>query len=94
MSMKDICDAINNRNLVQLTYKGDRREVEPHALGYDSNGNLTLCAWQTSGRSGTGWRDFHLALASHVEVLPQVFEDERPGYRRDDSTLDRIICQI
>ena len=90
----DICIAIRDRRLLEMTYKGNRRVVEPHTLGVDSGGHRTLCAWQLSGGSGEGFRDFHLDSMSGTSVLDEHFPGPRPGYRRDDKTLARVVCQL
>lgn len=86
--------AISDRRIVTFTYSGRARTVEPHALGYDSDGDLTLCGWQTSGGSGVGFRDFHLRKASAFAITQASFSGPRPGYRRDDQTLSRILAQL
>ena len=70
------------------------REVEPHALGYDSNDDLTLSAWQLSGGSGTGFRDFHVSNLSALSITDRNFSGPRPGYNRQDKTLKRIVCRL
>jgi len=94
MMQSSICEAIRNRRIVEFTYKAKRRTVEPHTLGADGNGTITLCGWQLSGGSGQSWRDFHLSSMSALVVLDELFEGPRPGYRRDDRTLSKIVCQL
>lgn len=89
-----ICAAIRDRQVVQFSYKGAVRRVEPHTLGIDSKGHTTLCGWQLSGGSGQAFRDFHLDIAASLVVLDETFEGPRPGYSRDDKTLQQIICQL
>ena len=88
------CEAIRDQLLVEFLYKGSIRRVEPHAVGYDTKGHLTLSGWQLSGGSGQDWRDFHLSLVSQVVVLTQRFAGPREGYNRNDKTLTRVVCQL
>ncbi|WP_422392371.1 WYL domain-containing protein [Nitratireductor thuwali] len=82
-----ICDAISNRHVLTFTYKGRVRTVEPHALGYDGDGDLTLCAWQLSGGSGQDFRDFHVDKLFGLAATGASFAGPRLGYSRDDKTL-------
>lgn len=92
--MNTICDAIRDRAVLRFTYKGSVRTVEPHLLGYDSDGDLTLSAWQLSGGSGQNWRDFHVAKLSGIARTGSHFSGPRPGYNPNDRTLDRIVCRL
>ena len=94
MSQATICDAIANRHVLSFSYKGRTRTVEPHLLGYDGDGDLTLSAWQLSGGSGVGWRDFHVSKASGLSTTGQTFSGSRQGYNRWDETIDRVICRL
>jgi hypothetical protein len=91
---EDICGAIQNKLILEFAYKGARRRAEPHALGIDSKGHLTMCAWQLSGGSGVGFRDFHLDELSSLQITEDGFVSPRPGYRRGDSTMTTIFCQL
>jgi len=88
-----ICAAIQARQTLTLSYKGSQRTVEPHLLGYDSDGDLTLSAWQVTG-TNPGWRDFHVAKASGLSKAGGNFAGPRPGYNPNDSTLQRIVCRL
>jgi len=63
-----ICDAIQSKTVLNLTYGGVTRTCEPHLLGYDSTNDLTLSAWQLSPNNKPGWRDFHISKASDVSI--------------------------
>ena len=89
-----ICDAIQNRNVLSFRYKGSIRTVEPHLLGYDSDGDLTLSAWQLSGGSGQGWRDFHVSKLSALSIAGATFDRARLGYNPRDETIDRVVCRL
>ncbi|WP_421725471.1 WYL domain-containing protein [Bauldia sp.] len=92
MSADLLCRAIKDRCTLTFTYHGSAREAEPHIVGYDSDGDLTLSAWQSSGGSGEGWRDFHVSKLSGLAITQQTFSGPRPGYNRNDRTLSRIVC--
>jgi len=94
MSQSVLCDAIRRKHVVQFSYKGTTRTAEPHAVGYDGSGDLTLSAWQLSGGSGTGWRDFHVSKLSALSTTARTFARARPGYNPNDRTLVRILCRL
>lgn len=73
-------------------YGGRLRVVEPHLLGYDNDGDLTLSAWQLSGGSGQGWRDFHVSKLTALTTGAATFAGPRPGYNRRDETIGRVVC--
>ncbi len=89
-----ITEAIRDRRVLRFVYSGKIRTAEPHALGYDRDGDLTLSAWLLTGTKPAGWRDFHLAKLTGLTITDARFEQPRPGYNPDDSTLERIVCRL
>jgi hypothetical protein len=89
-----ICQAIREKKILTFTYNQKRRSAEPHVLGYNNDGDLTLGAWVTTGVPTPGWRDFHVAKLSGLSIAEAHFERPRPIYNPNDSTLARIICQL
>ena len=92
--MNQICDAVRDRRIISFSYKGTIRTVEPHLVGHDSDGDLTLSAWQLSGGSGQGFRDFHVRKLSGLTITQRSFAGPRPGYNPNDSTLERVVCRL
>jgi hypothetical protein len=68
--------------------------VEPHAVGYDSSGQLTLSGWQLSGKNGQGFRDFRVNDIRLLTVTQQQFAGPRPDYGGADKTMQRIVAEI
>lgn len=89
-----IIEAISKKKVVSFTYKDRFRVVEPHTFGVDSKRQMTLSAWQRSGGSGEGWRDFHIKKMSELKLTDEYFIEPREGYRRGDSTLEKIIAEV
>ncbi len=87
-------DAIRQRRVVEFAQVGGSRSVEPHALGYDRDGRLTLTGWQLSGKSGTGLRDFQVGSMRLLRVTERRFDGPRPDYDPDRSGLCRVVCQV
>lgn len=94
MSSDLICKAIAGRMVISFHYKGVNRKVEPHIVGRDGDGDLTLSAWQLSGGSGVGWRDFHISKMMGVTVTDEAFPGARPGYNPNDTTLKQVLCRL
>ena len=91
---KVICTAIERRLILQFSYKGVTSAVEPHALGYSKSDKLTLCAWQLSGGSGVGWRDYIVSEMISLSTASEHFDTPRPDYHRNDTTMTQILCQL
>lgn len=89
-----ICQAILEMRVIEFRYKGSWRLAEPHALGLGPTAKIILCAWQLTGGSGQGWRDFHVDLINDVTVTDELFDGSRPGYNPSDKTLTTLICAI
>lgn len=87
-------NAIKAKSVVSFNYDGTRRVVEPHQLGYDHDGDLTLSAWQLSGGSGVDFRDFHIAKTSAPTITEQHFSGARPGYNPRNRKMSRVLCGL
>lgn len=99
MSIQDeICKAIQKKQIISFWYAGSTpstRTVEPHLLGFAQGGSeLTLSAWQLSGGTRSGWRDFHVAGISNLSITDRVFQKPRSDYNPRDSTMSPIICRL
>jgi predicted DNA-binding transcriptional regulator YafY len=91
--------AIEGRRLVSIWYDPGVRVVEPHALGYGSDGQVLLRAFQVAGASTSDqsvhWKLFRLDRIKDAKLNGRVFRRPRPGYQRDDCAMTRgIIAQI
>lgn len=88
-----ICKAIKSSLLLGFTYKGVKRWVEPHTYGSRLKGGDALCAWQTLGGTGEGFRLFLTDEMDGLE-LGTAFEGGRIGYHRGDSQFAHIYAEI
>lgn len=88
-----ICEAICGMCLVSFVYKGRVRTVEPHACGVSSLDHDILRGYQVDGGE-IDWRTYTLSNMSQFVMLPTTFPRPRPGYRRNDSDMKRIHCQL
>lgn len=90
--------AINEQRLVDLTYDGFHRRVEPHCLGRDNEGQLKLRCWQTQGGSARdprpGWRLLFLSDIRLATVIDEAFDGPREGYKRGDREMREILAEL
>ena len=93
----EIVEAIRNQSLIQFSYDGGNRTVEPHCYGITTAGNEGLRAFQVYGYSSSGrmgWKMFDLNKARSIEVLEDTFSGPRPGYKRGDKGMSRIFEEL
>lgn len=94
----EIIEAINNRKLLEFTYDGCHRIVEPHTYGVSTADNEVLSAYQIDGQCNKGkvpdWKLFKIDKIESLIVLDDCFENERSGYRRGDKRMKLIICEL
>jgi hypothetical protein len=98
--MRDLlAAAIERKLLVALWYMPGARTIEPHALGYGSDGQLLLRAFQIEGASASGehinWKLFRLDRMRDASHNGGCFDGARPEYKRNDRAMTRgIIAQL
>ena len=90
--------AIHTRRCVELRYDGFRRLVEVHAYGVTHKGHEVLRVWQVSGGSvhdeEVGWKLLRLDETSGVSLAPETSQAPRKGYRKGDTAMLVINCQV
>lgn len=94
--IKEICEAINRRNVISLYYENELRVVEPHCHGLTTAGNQGLRAFQIGGysKSGSyGWKMYDLSKSDNVEILDKHFSI-RPKYKKGDRGMSTIYCEV
>lgn len=98
MSPAEACDALKEKKCVELKYSGKIRTVEIHAVGFTKDNHAIMRVWQVHGGSVGGnpsnWRLLRLDEVEGFRVLDDESRAPRPGYKRGDSTMYRISCQI
>jgi hypothetical protein len=94
----DFCDAIAHLEILELSYDGYIRCVEPHAYGRGEAGHDVLRCWQVSGGSDSndsdGWKLLRVDEIRSLHRLPQRFSGPRPGYKRGDLDIAQIYCRL
>ncbi len=94
---QEIQRAIAEINLVEFSYHGFRRLVEPHILGIHG-GVKQLLGYQVGGQSSSGglpqWRRFDLHEMSGFSVLNEKFAGSRPTPSGRHSAWDVKIAVV
>lgn len=99
MTVLDVaCDALKRGKILQLRYDGYSRCVEVHAVGVSKAGNTVMSCWQIRGGSvhndPTGWKLMKLSEVSSAVVSEEPSQAPRANYRRGDSRMTHIICEL
>jgi len=92
-------DAMQSGVVLRLTYSGGHtRDVEVHAVGVSQAGHEVVRCWRLRGRGGAdeapGWTIARLDEPRMVTRTGERSQAPRPGYKRGDRTLRRVIAQI
>ena len=96
-----IVQAIEEKRLIELTYNGYSRIVEPHTYYRTINGHETLQCYQVQGGHSSVKRDpdddwGYLAVPKifNLSLLEKTFLGPRPDYKRPDGTKNTIYAQL
>jgi predicted DNA-binding transcriptional regulator YafY len=91
-----IRQALAGQRRVKFNYHDHARVVEPHALGFVTEGRLAIVAWQVSGgsESGTyGWRTFLLKEITGLKLTRDTFKP-RLEYRPETTQLKSVLAEV
>ncbi|MCW1931158.1 WYL domain-containing protein [Pararhodobacter zhoushanensis] len=91
--------AIEERICLEIYYPPGYRTVEPHALGYGSDGQILARVYQTSGSSASGepthWKLLRFDRMSNASDTGIQFSEPRIGYKRGDKAMSGgIIAEL
>lgn len=96
--MNTIKEAIQNKQMVLVLYKGLPRIMEVYILGANSAGKEFLRGYQTGGASCTeeyGWKILDVSKIQVVTPIPdQYFPHPRKGYLRSDPVITTIYARV
>jgi hypothetical protein len=93
-----ICQAIKETLLLDFSYEGHHRLVEPHAYGVNDKEHAILRCYQVGGSSESHkspyWRIFLESEMHGLRIVQQKFSGPRTGYKRNDKAMTQIYCQL
>lgn len=98
-----IADAVNNRRVISIYYKGGREEsagwrtIEPFCYGEDLRGRQAIRAWQQGGKTTTiqpGWKFFLVSRIRNWNVSSNKnFDKKRPNFNeRGDLHMSKVFA--
>ncbi len=88
--------AIETKHLLQFTYRGHERIVEPHDYGIQ-NGIVRLFSWQVGGKSSTripGWRMVDVEGIQDGKMLERRFPGNREVPAGKHHKWDKVFIRV
>ena len=96
-----LCAAMEKRRVIEFSYHGGYRTVEPFCLGIVRSGdadNESLLCYQTGGfsdlRESVGWKLYRASEIRDIEQTGDTFTGNRPCYAPDDIGMESIYCRV
>lgn len=93
-----IKQAIENKNLLEFTYKNQLRIVEPYTYGTNRNGNELLSAYQIAKESTSsdklGWKIFTIDEVNNLKILKDNFKAIRSEHNFDYLRMSSIFSRV
>lgn len=93
-----IIEAIRNQKVLEFSYNGQSRVVEPQTYGISIAGRPILRGYQRSGGSASGYtkglRLFELGKISHLRETGDPFLKARPEHNPNDSAMSDVIISL
>ncbi len=94
-----ICDAIRVGEIIEFTYEGAIRIVEPFIYGADEKGVSFLKGYQIGGFNRVNdnsytWDTYKVDQMSTIKFIGKKFHDKRAGYDPHDSAFKSIYCNF
>jgi predicted DNA-binding transcriptional regulator YafY len=91
-----ITQAIQQRRMLRLIYKGKPRTVEPHALGVTEDQKEAMLCWQVSPPTlgKEHWQLFYLDRISGMRMVDQPIELPDQGRRPPMNELASIFIVL
>lgn len=88
-----IAQAIDEKRRLRFRYNDKRRLVEPQCYGKGSKGTELLRAYQIEGGDQ---REplFDVSKIGELALLDERFDQPGPNYKRNDSAMQTIFCQL
>ena len=92
--LPQICIAIHHKRRISFTYHGRKRVGEPQCYGISERDNELLRVYLIKGVSQQREPLFTVAEMKDLQVLEHTFTRPGPNYKRNDSAMKFIFCQL
>lgn len=98
MWIETAAEALRRGRVLELRYDGYARSLEVHACGWTNEGHPVMRAWQVAGGSKSGerqgWKLMRLDEALGAIITDTASGAPRPGFKRGDKAMARIVCEV
>jgi predicted DNA-binding transcriptional regulator YafY len=96
---KTIVDALRNRQVLEFSYNGHPRIVEPQSYGLGKRTeHPVMRGFQRTGGSISGYtrglRLFELAKISELRRTGEQFAKAQPGHNPNDTAMSKVIISL
>lgn len=88
-----LCDALKSKRRVKFFYHGKERTGEPQCCGISKTGKEVIRMHLVKGGSRPE-QLFEISEMKSLQVLNQHFDKPGPNYRKNDSHMREIFCQL
>lgn len=94
-----LCDAIRDGEIIEFTYEGAIRIVEPFIYGTDQSGAQLLKGYQIGGFNKSDdnsytWDTYKVDDIGTVKFIGKKFDDRRAGYDPEDPLFKSVFCKF
>jgi hypothetical protein len=89
-----ICVAIGERRRISFSYHGRVRVAEPQCYGISTRDKETLRVFLIRGISAQREPLFTVAEMQGLTLLQETFSRPGPNYKKNDSAMKVIFCQL
>jgi len=89
-----LCIAIHGKRRVSFLYHGRPRVAEPQCYGISTAGKEALRVFLIEGISKEREPLFTVSEMQGLELLTQTFTKPGPNYKKGDSAMKHIFCEL
>jgi hypothetical protein len=93
LSAQLLCDAVRNKKRVSLTYHEKERIGEPQCCGISTADNEAVRMYLIKDGSRP-LQLFNISQIKSLEVLQEHYSKPGLNYKRDDSAMKEVYCQL
>jgi hypothetical protein len=92
--MPQLCTAVREKRRIAFVYHGRERVAEPQCYGISERDNELLRVHLIKGISAQREPLFNVAGMENLQVLDETFTRPGPNYKKNDSAMKIIFCQL
>jgi len=92
-----LCSAVRSRHIVEFSYDGHQRRVEPYVVWEATDDDWQLGGWSlgfSASESEPPWRCYNLSKIRDVTISNDTFLGNREGYNRNADRYENACCKL